>query len=263
MKIDGKKIRDEILLEIGNNLAGKSICFIQFQDDPIAKKFVESKQKIATYLGVTSNYIIIPVPTTEDAIKTLNNEIMKGYSGIVIQLPLPQHLDQTQILSHIPTSLDIDLLNEKTIDLFKNGSTSMIPPVARAISTIFEKENIDLKNKTIVIIGRGKLVGLPLSILFDNNRISYSIFGRNSNQEEMMKALLMADIIISGIGVPSFIQPTMIKQGVILIDAGTSEQQGVTVGDIDPSCYEKASLYTPVPGGVGPITVASIFQNLQ
>lgn len=261
MKIDGRKIRDELIVVLGTTLTSKRVCFLQFGENTVSEKFVAQKMKVAAQLGVVAEYIQSNAVTTDDALAVLQAEIQNSIDGIVVQLPVAPGIDQEKIVAAIPVALDIDFLNPESLQLFTLGKLNRVPAVAGAIWKIFETNKIVLENKMIVVLGKGKLVGEPLCALFDQKHILYSVCTSKTATIELQKKLRTADIIISGIGIPGFVQPDMIKDGVVLIDAGTSEQSNKTVGDIDPSCYEKASFYTPVPGGVGPVTVVSLFQN--
>lgn len=262
MKIDGRKIRDEIVQEIGTRLHGTSVYFLQFGANEVSERFVQRKLSIAQKLGVHATYSVSAAMTTESAMHALTEAIQQGPDGVVIQLPIPAPIDSSALFSAIPSTVDIDFLNPETYAKFALQETQRVPPVAAAILEFFKQTKTEIYQKNIVIIGKGKLVGKPLATVFDCQKISYQIFDIESNPELLLEALHTADIIISGTGAPHSIKPDMVQDGVILIDAGTSEQNGVIVGDIDPACYEKALWYTPVPGGVGPVTVACLFKNI-
>lgn len=263
MRIDGKAIQNEILQSLGTSLTGKKVAFVQLCDDPVTEKFVQAKLKIARLLNVLAAHEQLRPTDTKGALECLSDIYRAGYDGVVIQLPLPDHIDTLEVLSSLPEHLDIDLLNPKSAQAFSEKRTSMTPPVAEAVRIILEKTSPNLANKKIVILGKGRLVGMAVASLFRRDSIPYSIFDKRSNQEELLSALQDADIVITGVGHAGVVTPDMIKEDVIIIDAGTSEQSGVLSGDVDSSCYRKASAYTPVPGGVGPVTIAALFKNLQ
>jgi methylenetetrahydrofolate dehydrogenase (NADP+)/methenyltetrahydrofolate cyclohydrolase len=260
MLLDGKKIQQEIVDEIGDRLRDKKVVFLQFGENAVSQKYVQAKIRIAKKLGITPEYIVSSVSTTKEAVIEVV-ERSRYSDGIVVQLPLPKGINEASVLASIPTDKDIDLLNPETKSLSQKGSVNIIQPVAGAVYYILEKFVLSFETKNIVILGRGLLVGLPVASLLENKNIKYTIFDKDSDQQKIKSTLLDANIIISGIGVPHFVQPEMISEGTVLIDAGTSEQSGVLLGDIDPGCYQKASLYTPVPGGVGPVAIAMLFKN--
>ncbi len=188
----------------------------------------------------------------------------------LIQLPLPLGVSN-DILNSIPLEKDADVLSSAARALFESGSSTpgvnarsqtpgvFLPPVVAAIKEIFDANKIEVKGKRVVVIGRGFLVGAPAATWLQNQGAEVSVV--DSYTEDLAAALRAADIIISGAGVPHLIKPGMLKTGVVLIDAGTSESNGALKGDADPACAAKCSIFTPVPGGVGPIAVACLFAN--
>lgn len=256
MIVDGKHIAnilEQELKEQLKNFPQKKVCFILFGDNAASKKFIEMKSKVAIRLGIFVDIVEVPEPvSTSRAMEVVGDAIKNQYDGIVVQLPLPESVESEKILNMIPESMDIDVL----------GNGKKLAPVAQAVKTILDVHKIELKDKKVVIVGNGKLVGEPVSKMLSGMNVSYQVIDKDSGEVVRNKLLAEADIIVSGVGIPGMIKPEMIKEGVILIDAGTSESAGKLAGDIDPVCAEKASLMTPVPGGVGPITVVSLFKNL-
>lgn len=265
MIIDGKQIAEEIYSEINSasvSLRGKRALFISFAADPRSHAFIGVKVKAAELLGVETTVIETEIETT-DAACALVIEESKKVDGIVIQLPIPKHLDAEKIIEALPAEKDIDVLGGASIARFKNKTSNRIPPVAAAVWEVLTQNDVPLTDAKIVILGTGKLVGEPVAALFDRQGISCTAFNRDSDLETMRAAIQNASIIITGLGKPGFLTPDMVQSGVVLIDAGTSEQAGKLVGDCDPLCAEKASVFTPVPGGIGPITVACLYRNLS
>jgi methylenetetrahydrofolate dehydrogenase (NADP+)/methenyltetrahydrofolate cyclohydrolase len=266
MIVDGKKIAAEMEKEIVERLADlaqKKLCFIIFGSDPASLQFVKRKTAVAERLGIRVKILQQPENiSTEDAISVVQKAAEENCDGIVVQLPLPAGLDTEKILDSVPENLDIDLLGHNAKEKYTSGKSKKLPPVARAVKNILDFYNIDLVGKKIVIIGNGRLVGEPVATMLRLQKLPFIIIDKNTNEKERFAQVALADVIISGVGFPNLVKPEMIKDGVILIDAGTSEQNGKLVGDIDQACAEKASLLTPVPGGVGPVTVMSLFANL-
>jgi methylenetetrahydrofolate dehydrogenase (NADP+)/methenyltetrahydrofolate cyclohydrolase len=260
MIIDGRKIAQEILEMLPKN-SGKRVVFIAFAKDPRSASFMRIKSNVAKTLGIEAVIFEKECATTEEACKAIH-EIQKAFDGIVIQLPLPRGLEADAILDAVALEKDIDVLGAEAIDLFKTGKSKRIPPVAAAVWEVLKQSADDFKNKAIVVLGKGKLVGEPIMQLFDRERITYKAFDVASDQDAELVAMANADIVITGLGQPHFVQPHMIKDGVVLIDCGTSESTGKLAGDIDPECASKTSLFTPVPSGIGPITVACLYWNL-
>ena len=153
-----------------------------------------------------------------------------------------------------------DVLSPDAIALFRKGELRILPPVASAIAEILNTHHISVVEKDVLIVGHGKLVGVPAAILMRHNGAHVTIIEKPTSA--LPQLTKEADIIVLGVGVPGLLRPSMVKKGVVILDAGTSETGGVLVGDADPECVTHASLFTPVPGGIGPVTVACLMQNI-
>ncbi|MEK7599406.1 MAG: bifunctional 5,10-methylenetetrahydrofolate dehydrogenase/5,10-methenyltetrahydrofolate cyclohydrolase [Patescibacteria group bacterium] len=182
--------------------------------------------------------------------------------GIVIQLPLPENLDKKRqyFLDSIISEKDVDILSSCSFGKFATGQLDIQPPVVEAVSLICQRENINLNNKNIVVVGAGTLVGRPAAVWLLKERLPFSLLVRDT--PHFLEVLSRADVIISGVGQAGLIQTDMVKEGVIAFDAGASSEAGEIKGDLDPKIAGKASFFTPVPGGIGPLTVAALFKNL-
>ena len=261
-KLIAKKMEDELKRKI-EKLPLKKLCFVMFGENLASTQFVGMKVRMAERLGISATVKKFPeVLETNEVCSLIQNISAQGYNGIVVQLPLPEYLDTQKVLNSVPFKLDIDILSDQAKASFVHGDSGKIPPVARAVFEILDFYNTSLKHKNILLVGNGKLVGEPVASMLTRKGNLFHMIDKNSSEEEKKLHLKSADIIISGAGSSGLIKPDMVKDGVVLIDAGTSEQAGKLVGDIDPECAQKASLITPVPGGVGPVTVVSLFANL-
>lgn len=262
MIVDGKKLAQEVIAELQGKATGETVCFVSFLHSPESKSFIRIKTKVAEQLGIKAETVFLDAENTEQAIQKLSEVTAKPYQGIVVQLPLPGSFDSQRVLDAVPLLPDIDVLSTEAKQLYAQGQLVRVPPVAWAVSHILHVNNIDLQQKNIVVLGKGKLVGEPVTAMLDRKKISYKAIDITTDEQEKRQLLLNADVIISGIGMAHYLKPEMIKDGVVLIDAGTSEDFGELKGDIDPACADKASFYTPVPGGVGPLTVVGLYKNL-
>lgn len=255
--VDGKKIGDEILGELKNNFAGISfravLAVVWVGDDKATAKFIEYKKKVAEKIGVELRLFEynenISQLELEEEVKRLAKD--SEVNGIIVQLPLPKTIDSQKIIELIPSNKDVDSLNKES---------TVLSPVVLAVKEILNRTGLSLLDKKFVVVGRGKLVGGPVSVWLAGE--GAEVVAVDNQTEDINNYLLQADVIISGVGKPGFINSEMIKAGVVLIDAGTSEQGGKLAGDIDPNCKDKAGVFTPVPGGVGPIVLAMLFSNL-
>jgi methylenetetrahydrofolate dehydrogenase (NADP+)/methenyltetrahydrofolate cyclohydrolase len=263
--IDGKRIAHRVLDSVRDSVAGLArkpkIALFIVGDHPAIEQFVSIKKRRAAEVGIEVEEVRFPADVrTKDVTKTIVQTATRPeITGIIVQLPLPELMDVDHVLGHIPMHLDIDVLAEDTFAAYKKGTTTLVPPVAAAVHEVLRTVQIDVTDKKAVILGAGRLVGAPVAALFDTLDVAYSVIDRPSIT--VSGALLDADIVVSGIGVPHFVQPGMLKPGAVLIDCGTSSDSGVIKGDIDPGCAEDATLFTPTPGGIGPITVACLLRN--
>lgn len=188
-------------------------------------------------------------------------DMAKDADAIIVQLPLSEGMNQKEILDAIPVKKDADVLSRNTREKFERGDAdALLPPVVGAVRTILEFGNVKIAGKKVVIIGAGFLVGAPVASWLAQQGAKVITITNKSG--DLIAVLRAADIIVSGAGSPHLIKPEMLKQGVILIDAGTSESGDAIAGDADPACAEKCSIFTPVPGGVGPLAVACLFENV-
>lgn len=287
--LDGKKVSQKILDELKPKIAeinarlhpnNLRLDIVMAGDNPASLAFVNNKKKAGANIGVEVkvHYFAKGVPwqeVTSAHITTakLRSEVSstardKKVHGIVVQLPLPSHINEQKILDAVPAEKDVDVLGYKASGKFytNNKEFSILPSTLAGILRLLHEYGLDdFVGKNVVVAGAGKLVGKPAINYFMRKEASASAFNIRSRTSDKTGALKMADIIISGAGSPGLITGDMVKDGVIVIDAGTSKdpKTGKLVGDVDFASVEpRASYITPVPGGVGPMTVAMIFYNL-
>ena len=215
--------------------------------------------------SATRSYLKIKAKSAEDAgcdfEETRSLAFPARADAIIVQLPLPSDIATEDVLNSIPLQQDADVLSTAARAKFENGDTdALLPPVVGAVREIVMHGRVDVKGKRAVVIGDGWLVGNPCAVWLKQQGAIVSVMTLESG--DLSAARRAADIIVSGAGSPHLIKPGLLKEGVVLIDAGTSESGGVLAGDADPSCAEKCSIFTPVPGGVGPIAVACLFENV-
>ena len=289
--IDGKKLRDVILEKVK-----KAVVLLPFQpvfcdvlvgDDPASVQYVQMKAHTAESVGLKFHRANFPAsiqtPELIAELKKLNE--VKNMCGIIVQLPLPEHLDRGQVLNAIAPELDVDCLGEVASAKFYGGDTGLGFPTALACMAILDSLNLDndpstaLRTRKIVVLGQGMLVGKPVAALLQFRGLHPKIVTRGTENKE--KIIKEADIIISGIGKGQYITGAMIKAEAVIIDAGTSESlghsplaiagrarptgepTGAIVGDVDfESVQDVAGYLSPVPGGVGPVTVAMLLHNV-
>ncbi len=277
--LSGKDTAQSVYHNLNNriiSLADKNIrpglCVVLVGDDPASQIYVRTKTKKLRSLGLLSESILFPSDVKEKkvikVINDLNND--SKYHGILVQFPLPYHITTQNIINSINPEKDVDGFHPENVGWLSIGKPRFIPCTPKGIMRILDHYNIDLNGKNIVVIGRSNIVGRPISILTSLN--SQGANGTcticHSKTKNIEKFTINADVIITAIGRPNYIKGDMIKSGAVLIDVGINrvnsdnEKGYVIVGDVDwDSVIDKVSLITPVPGGVGPMTIAMLVEN--
>lgn len=267
MIIDGNKIAGDIKAElksvIDDILKNKgrspkiSLGVVLVGNNPVSLRYVDKKKTLGEEIGVNVNLFHFDEKISEDELIRGVNKAVRESDGVIIQLPLPKHLETQKILNLVPKEKDVDCLSEACISEGK-----VFSPVVEAIKEILDIVGVkNFENKKVVIVGRGRLVGKPVFEWLKRQDADVLSFSKDDS-EKMYEAIKNADILILSAGQPDLIKPEMLKDGVILIDASTSDVSGQLKGDAEPSCAPKCSVFTPVPGGVGPMTVILLFRNL-
>lgn len=262
MIVDGRKLARGVLERVAgqvDELGRMPVVRILVQQPSAAtESYLHIKEDKAEAVGIYLQLIRLEdEATTEDLIHKIQ---LPEADSVIVQLPLPAHVDTDQVLSSIPVSLDADVLSEAAYERFANNEAgALLPPVVGAIAEVLAHVGTPLVGKRAVVVGNGRLVGQPAALWLTSQGVTVSTVTKEEGDLSMLKE---ADIVVSGAGSAHLIQPEHLKQGVILIDAGTSESSGAIAGDADPGCAEVASVFTPVPGGVGPIAVACLMKNV-
>ena len=230
--------------------------------NPVIEAYVKAKHTAGTKVGIQVDIVRHPADITEDALLAAVKESAEVCDGMIVQLPLPEHIDRQKVLNTIPVDRDADLLSEKTWLRFENEITPLVPPVAGAVMLALDAYNIDVYRKKVAIVGYGKLVGQPVAIVLKRRGAYIDVIDSKTSELAKQKVLREAEVVVTGVGRRNLIQPEDVHEGVVLLDGGTSESEGGTAGDIDLLCESKASYFARVPGGLGPLTVASLLKNV-
>lgn len=265
--IDGKKIAREIIERLKMRLQPrKKLVFISVGSNPASLNFLKQKKETAQELNIDFGYEQFPETVNNDFLRKEIGKIsaLKKTGGIILQLPLPQHLNRYCALNVIPPKKDIDVLSERALGAFYNKRGLILPPVVGALTKILKFKNCELKDKKIAVVGLGFLVGKPISLWLMTQTKKLVLLDRNSD----LSALKEMDLVISSAGHSGLIKPEMLKANAGLIDFGYSfdEITGKIRGDFDIPQNEnlekeKSFWYTPTPGGTGPVVVAKLFEN--
>lgn len=268
--LDGKKLAEKQIKQLRRrtiNLLNKKItpklAIILVGDNPASKVYVHNKQKLCAEIGADCQIVRLSASTTSKIIKDkiilLNND--KNIHGIIVQLPLPSKLNANALISYISPSKDVDGLHPLNVGLLALGENVFIPATAKGIISLLKEYKIVLTGKNVVIVGYGAVAGAPLSMLLAQAKATVTI--AQDKTKDLGGMINSADIVISAVGKPGLITGSMIKAGAVVVDVGITKKSKNWVGDIDAkSVAKKAGYLTPVPGGVGPLTVNSLLDNV-
>ncbi|MEK7659697.1 MAG: bifunctional 5,10-methylenetetrahydrofolate dehydrogenase/5,10-methenyltetrahydrofolate cyclohydrolase [Patescibacteria group bacterium] len=267
MRFDGNAAAHEVAEGLKKRVANIKrplrLAMISVGENSVTRSFMKKKEEFGLVIGVGTRIYSVPESASTTAMRKKIAEVVhiKQNTAVIIQLPLPAHMQPDYLVNAVPAAKDADVLSSRAIGDYTMGRGVIVPPVVGAIEYILAKAECDISGKNIVVLGAGRLVGRPVSLWLTKNQAVYTLIGKETpDMEERLKS---ADLVISGVGKPGLITAKMLKKGAVVIDAGTAESHGKVVGDVDPIGIENvASLYTPVPGGVGPLTVAMVFRNL-
>ena len=265
--LNGKKLAEEILAGLKEKIAKKGLklklAVVQVGENAVSQIFINQKRKACEQVGIGFELFKFPAQIGVAELKQEINKIVKdpANSGIIIQLPLPKNFIPEEFLNLIPEEKDVDVLAEGSLGKFYQGTLRISPPSVNGILRLLKNYRIKLKGKNVVILGAGRLVGFPLAIQLLKEKATLSVL--NEFSASAPSFIKKADILVSAVGKPNLIKEKMVEKGVIVIDAGSTIERGRSVGDVDfKNIVKKASFITPVPGGVGPLTVACLLENL-
>lgn len=265
--IDGKKIQTEMIEELNKEVSGlKSIpklVIIQIGDFGPSNKYVAQKKTVGEKVGIEVEHLHFEETAKEEDILNKIDELNKNDSvnGIMIQLPLPKGFDEEKITNRVSSYKDVDGLTTENIGRLFDGKNAFTPCTALGVMELFKRYNIDLKGKHAVILGRSKLVGKPLIACLLNENATVTVC--HSKTENLDKITKKADILIVAIGKKYYVNKDMIKRGTVVIDVGINVEEGKIYGDVNfDDVSKKASYITPVPNGVGRMTVISLMKNV-
>lgn len=267
--IDGKVISAAVKERVKNGVAELNekgitvgLAVIIVGEDPASKIYVANKKKACEALGIISEEYALPESTTEEELLALVDELnhKKSINGILCQLPLPRHLDEKLIINSILPEKDVDAFHPANVGRIMIGDYDFVPCTPAGIMEMLAYENINPEGKTCVVIGRSNIVGKPMAMLLLHKNGTVTVC--HSKTQNLKEICSKADILVAAVGRAKFVTADMVKEGAVVIDVGMNRVDGKLYGDVDyEAVKEKASAITPVPGGVGPMTIAMLMQN--
>lgn len=268
--IDGKQISLDIKNELKEKVAKYkeqgieiTLVVVKVGNDPASAVYVRNKEKACEYVGINSKTLALPEETTEEellnVVKELNED--KNVNGILVQLPLPKHIDESKVLLTIDSTKDVDGFHPVNIGKMVIGEDTFLPCTPAGIIEMIKRTDIDIEGKECVVIGRSNIVGKPMAMLMLKENATVTI--AHSRTKDLKEVTKRADIIVAAIGKAKFVTADYVKEGAVVIDVGMDrDENGKLCGDVDFESVSKvASAITPVPGGVGPMTVTMLLVN--
>ncbi len=269
IKIDGKAIaaavRQEVRAEVEEMVKqGKTpgLAVIVVGDDPASRVYVNNKKKACAEAGIHSEEFALPAETTQEQLLSLVEELnaRSDIHGILCQLPLPKHLDDKAVIAAISPQKDVDAFHAANVGQILIGDYTFLPCTPAGVMELLHRTNITVEGKHCVVIGRSNIVGKPMAMLLLHENATVTIcHSRTKNLADICRE---ADVLVAAVGRAGFVTPDMVKPGAVVVDVGINRgADGKLCGDVDPSVDEVAGYLTPVPGGVGPMTIAMLLKN--
>lgn len=268
--LDGKavsqRIKDELKTEVENlKKEGKTVglAVIIVGDNPASRIYVNNKKKACEQLGIHSEEFALPAETTEEELKALVEKLNADTTidGILVQLPLPKHINEEAVINTISAKKDVDAFHPSNVGKIMIGNYDFLPCTPAGVMELIAESGISVEGKNCVVVGRSNIVGKPQAMLLLQKNGTVTIC--HSRTKDLAAVTREADILVAAVGVPQLIKGDMIKEGAVVIDVGMNRlADKKLVGDVDfAECEKKAAAITPVPGGVGPMTIAMLMKN--
>ncbi len=267
MILDGKKLRDELLVQYKEKIKEEklniTLAIILVGNNEASKLYIKNKEKYCTEVGIKVDKYLLDEDTSEEVlinlIKDLNED--EKITGIILQSPVPNGIDFDKCSGMILPSKDVDGFTKDNVYNLYLNKKSILPCTVKGIIKLLEYYNIEINGKNVAIIGRGNIVGKPLAMALENKNATVSLL--HSKTKDLKMFTKDADIVVVACGIPKLLKKEMIKEGSVVIDVGISRVDGKIVGDIDFDNIKDIALFvTPNPGGIGPMTIAMIIDNL-
>lgn len=265
--IDGKaisaEVKEKVRAEVERDKLGIGLAVVIVGDDPASRVYVNNKKKACELCGIKSYEYALPAETTEkellELVDTLNAD--KNVNGILVQLPLPKHLDEKKVIERISPMKDVDAFHESNVGKIMIGNYAYLPCTPAGCMELIHSTGVEVSGKTCVVIGRSNIVGKPMAMLLLHENGTVTIC--HSKTKDLAKVCSRADILVAAVGRPNFVTADMVKPGAVVIDVGINRlDTGKLCGDVKfDEVSEKAGYITPVPGGVGPMTIAMLMRN--
>jgi methylenetetrahydrofolate dehydrogenase (NADP+)/methenyltetrahydrofolate cyclohydrolase len=263
--MDGKalaaRVRDEVGAEVGALGGSIGLATVLVGDDPASHVYIASKHKAASAAGMHPRDVRLPADATESEVVELVEQLNADdeVDGILVQLPLPSQIDEARVIRTIAPSKDVDGLHPYNAgELFLDRPT-FAPATPSGVLELLSEYRVPLSGARAVVIGRSELVGKPVAMMLLRQNATVTMC--HSRTADLVRHTLEADVLVAAVGRPAIVTADMVKQGAAVVDVGINRTENGLVGDVDPDAAERAAFMTPVPGGVGPMTIAMLLRN--
>ena len=265
LRLDGRAVADAIAERVSERVAAFAVAprlvFVRVGEDPASASYVRSKQRLAKRVGLRAETLVLPAETDQDTLMASVRGIVADddVDGVLVQLPLPDHLDEAPVLEAIDPDKDVDGFHAVNVGRLWSGLPGMVPCTPLGLEAICDHYAIELLGQRVVIVGRSNLVGKPAAALFLRRHATVTL--AHSRTRDLAGVVAQADVVIAAVGSAGIVHGGMVRPGATVLDVGMSRVDGSIVGDVAPDVWEVAGAVTPMPGGTGPVTVAMVVQN--
>jgi methylenetetrahydrofolate dehydrogenase (NADP+) / methenyltetrahydrofolate cyclohydrolase len=260
----GKPLADRIRARVAQEVAAIGhigLVTVLVGDDPASEVYIRLKHKAATEAGFDAVDVRLPAETSEDALLARVAEMNASdeVDAILVQLPLPDHIDEERVIRAVSPAKDVDGFHPLNAGELYLGRPALVPATPRGVMAILAEHDVQLEGARAVVVGRSDIVGKPMAHLLLQANATVTIC--HSRTRDLAEHTLAADVLIVAAGSPALVSAQMVQEGGVVVDVGMNRTEAGLVGDVDPAAAERASLITPVPGGVGPMTIACLLEN--
>jgi methylenetetrahydrofolate dehydrogenase (NADP+) / methenyltetrahydrofolate cyclohydrolase len=255
-----ERIRAEVAEEV-KHIGRIGLVTVLVGDDPASEVYIRLKHKAATAAGFAATDLRLPVETTEDALlaKLAELNASDDVDAILVQLPLPGHIDEARIIRAVAPAKDVDGFHPLNAGELYLGRPAIVSATPRGVMALLAEHRVELDGARVVVIGRSAIVGKPVSMLLQQANATVTLC--HSHTRDLARHTLDADVLVAAVGVPSLVTADMVKAGSAVVDVGMNRTEAGLVGDVDAGAAQVAAFMTPVPGGVGPMTIACLLEN--
>ncbi|HSX21893.1 MAG TPA: bifunctional 5,10-methylenetetrahydrofolate dehydrogenase/5,10-methenyltetrahydrofolate cyclohydrolase [Gaiellaceae bacterium] len=262
--IDGKALAEKVRAEVAAEVAGMGkvgLTTVLVGDDPASHVYINLKQKAAQGVGIDAHDVRLPAETTEAELLAILADLNAddAVDGILVQLPLPDQIDEATAIEAIDPAKDVDGIHPYNAGRLYLGRPTLVPATPLGVMRMLAEYEIPLSGARAVVIGRSSIVGKPVAHLLLQENATVTIC--HSRTRDLKSHTLEADVLVAAVGQPHMVSPDMVKPGGAVIDVGLTRTDAGLLGDVDPAAAERAGFLTPVPGGVGPMTIAMVLSN--